>query len=88
MLAALAVPAIVMTARWDVIGWNRLGDQVISRLRPVWPPERRNLLRILLVDDETYQGDPVAYEAMAPPDHLEVSSRLQSGLRAIRHSRS
>src|SRR5512138_2696773 len=28
MLTALAVPAIVMTARWDVIAWNRLSSMV------------------------------------------------------------
>jgi transcriptional regulator with XRE-family HTH domain len=64
MLAALGVPAIVMTARWDVIGWNRLANQVFRDYDQL-PPERRNLLRILLVDDETYQGDPAVYEAMA-----------------------
>lgn len=64
MLDALSVPAIVMTARWDVIAWNRLAN-TIFRDYDTLPPERRNLLRLLLVDDETYQGDPVAYEAMA-----------------------
>jgi hypothetical protein len=29
------------------------------------PPDRRNLLRILLVEDELYQRDPVLYEATA-----------------------
>jgi transcriptional regulator with XRE-family HTH domain len=64
MLAALAVPAIVMTARWDVIAWNRLASTVFRDYDKL-PPERRNLLRILLVDDESYQGDAAAYEAMA-----------------------
>ena len=64
MLAALAVPAIVMTARWDVIAWNRLASTVFRDYDKL-PPERRNLLRILLVDDESYQGDVAAYEAMA-----------------------
>ncbi len=64
MLEALAVPAIVMTARWDVIAWNRLSNAVFRDYDKL-PAERRNLLRILLVDDETYQGDPVAYETMA-----------------------
>ncbi|HZF28480.1 MAG TPA: helix-turn-helix transcriptional regulator [Gammaproteobacteria bacterium] len=64
MLTALAVPAIVMTARWDVIAWNRLASTVFRDYDKL-PPERRNLLRILLVDDESYQGDPAAYEAMA-----------------------
>src|SRR5262245_44830567 len=64
MLTALAVPAIVMTARWDVIAWNRLASMVFRDYDKL-PPERRNLLRILLVDDESYQGDAAAYEAMA-----------------------
>ena len=64
MLAALAVPAIVMTARWDVIAWNRLATTIFRDYDKL-PPERRNLLRILLVDDESYQGDAAAYEAMA-----------------------
>lgn len=64
MLVALPLPAIVMTARWDVIAWNRLASTVFRDYDKL-PPERRNLLRILLVDDDTYQGDPAAYEAMA-----------------------
>ena len=64
MLAALAVPAIVMTARWDVIAWNRLASTVFRDYDKL-PPEKRNLLRILLVDDESYQGDPMTYEVMA-----------------------
>jgi hypothetical protein len=63
MLDALAVPAIVMTARWDVIAWNRLAR--VFREYDKLPPDRRNLLRALLVDDEAYQQDPAAYEAMA-----------------------
>ena len=64
MLAALGVPAIVMTARWDVIAWNQLATLVFRNYDEL-SAERRNLLRILLVDDESYQGDTVAYEAMA-----------------------
>lgn len=64
MLTALAVPAIVMTARWDVIAWNRLSSMIFRDYDKL-PPERRNLLRILLIDDETYQGDAAAYEVMA-----------------------
>jgi len=64
MLTALALPAIVMTARWDVIAWNRLSSMIFRDYDKL-PPERRNLLRILLVDDESYQGDSGAYEVMA-----------------------
>ncbi len=63
MLDALAVPALVMTSRWDVIAWNDL--TTIFRDYGELPPEQRNLLRILLIDDETYQADPRQYEAMA-----------------------
>jgi transcriptional regulator with XRE-family HTH domain len=63
MLTALAVPALVMTSRWDVIAWNDLTR--IFRDYDELPPEKRNLLRILLVEDETYQRDPAQYEAMA-----------------------
>ncbi len=64
MLDAIAVPAIVLTARWDVIGWNQVALKVIRDYSAV-PPARRNLLRILLVDDEVYRQDPVLYEATA-----------------------
>jgi transcriptional regulator with XRE-family HTH domain len=49
MLDALAVPAILLTARWDVIAWNSLIK--VIRDYGALPAERRNLLRILLVDD-------------------------------------
>jgi hypothetical protein len=64
MVEALGVPALVMTARWDVIAWNRLATQVFRDYEHL-PPEQRNLLRILLIDDKGYQSDPAAYEAMA-----------------------
>jgi hypothetical protein len=64
MIDAIAVPALVMTARWDVIAWNRLATQVFRHYEQL-APEQRNLLRILLVDDKGYQKDPAAYEAMA-----------------------
>ena len=64
MIDAIAVPALVMTARWDVIAWNRLATQVFRHYEQL-APEHRNLLRILLVEDRGYQSDPVAYEAMA-----------------------
>jgi hypothetical protein len=63
MLDSLGVPAIVMTARWDVVAWNRLAR--VFRDYDKLSPERRNLLRLLLVEDDAYQGDPAAYEVMA-----------------------
>jgi transcriptional regulator with XRE-family HTH domain len=64
MLDALAVPAIVMTMRWDVIAWNELAAKIFRDYSKI-PQGQRNLLRILLVDDAAYQHDPVAYEVMA-----------------------
>ena len=63
MLEAVTVPALVMTSRWDVIAWNDLTR--IFRDYESMPAEHRNLLRILLVEDENYQRDSAQYEAMA-----------------------
>jgi transcriptional regulator with XRE-family HTH domain len=63
MLKGIAVPALVMTSRWDVIAWNDLTK--IFRDYDKLRPEKRNLLRILLIEDETYQRDAAQYEAMA-----------------------
>jgi transcriptional regulator with XRE-family HTH domain len=63
MLNALALPAMILTRRWDVIAWNPL--IAIIRDYDVLPPERRNLLRILLVEDDVYRKDPDLYEATA-----------------------
>jgi transcriptional regulator with XRE-family HTH domain len=64
ILDALGVPAIIMTARWDVMAWNELMRRIFRDYGQI-PVERRNLLRILLIDDEAYRRDAVAYEAMA-----------------------
>lgn len=63
MLRAISVPAIVMTSRWDVIAWNDLTR--LFRDYGELGPEDRNLLRILLIEDETYQHDSEQYQAMA-----------------------
>jgi MmyB-like transcription regulator ligand binding domain len=57
------VPAIVMTARWDVIGWNCLANKIFRDYEHM-APDQRNLLRILLLGD-TYKHDPAVYENMA-----------------------
>ena len=64
MLDALAVPAIVLTARWDVIAWNQIALKVIRDYSAL-APDRRNLLRILLVEDDNYRKNPELYEATA-----------------------
>jgi transcriptional regulator with XRE-family HTH domain len=63
MLAAISVPAVLMTSRWDVIAWNELTR--IFRNYDELAPERRNLLRIVLVEDESYQLNPARHEQMA-----------------------
>ncbi|HEY0300900.1 MAG TPA: hypothetical protein VGC36_06195, partial [Rhizomicrobium sp.] len=56
------VPAEVITPRWDVVYWN---DMVTRCFRDygALPPERRNLVRILMTSPE-YQEDPEEYEAL------------------------
>ena len=64
LLEAFGIPAILMTARWDVIAWNDLTAMIFRDYSKI-PPERRNLLRILLIDDDTHQDNPNAYDEMA-----------------------
>jgi transcriptional regulator with XRE-family HTH domain len=63
MLDTLAVPAIIKTARWDVIAWNELTK--VFRDYGALPPQKRNLLRLLLVDDTSYQDDPESHRTIA-----------------------
>jgi transcriptional regulator with XRE-family HTH domain len=63
MLETLGVPAIILTARWDLIAWNEIARRLLRDYSKL-PPERRNLLRLLLVDDAAYQRDPEAFETM------------------------
>lgn len=63
MIASLGVPAIVMTERWDVLAWNALQTAVFrdySRL----PPSRRNLLKVLLIEEADRLGED-EFDAMA-----------------------
>jgi transcriptional regulator with XRE-family HTH domain len=62
-LDALNVPAEVINPRWDVVYWNPMVKRCF-RDYDALPPERRNLMRILMTSPE-YQEDPVEYEAMA-----------------------
>jgi transcriptional regulator with XRE-family HTH domain len=64
MMERIAVPAIVMTSRWDVVAWNRL-SVAIFRDYDMISAERRNLLRLLLVDEMLYPADSKTYRAMA-----------------------
>ncbi|HUL81901.1 MAG TPA: helix-turn-helix transcriptional regulator [Gammaproteobacteria bacterium] len=63
MLEAISVPALVMTSRWDVIAWNELTR--IFRDYDELPPERRNLLRIVMVEDDSYRSDLAQFEEIA-----------------------
>lgn len=64
MLDALNMPAIIMTARWDVIGWNALAVAVFRDYAGI-PAEKRNLLRILLIDDTLYDTGSDEFREMA-----------------------
>lgn len=64
MLDSIAVPAVVMTARWDVVAWNTLSQRVFRDYSKI-PAEQRNLLRILLVDEDVYTQDREIFDAMA-----------------------
>lgn len=64
MLDSLAVPALIKTARWDVIAWNQLICKTFRDYGAL-PLERRNLLRLLLVDDTSYQDDCEGFYATA-----------------------
>jgi hypothetical protein len=63
MIEALDVPALVMTMRWDVVGWN---DMVTHTFRDysTLAPSQRNLVRILLTWPE-YQANAEEYDAIA-----------------------
>ena len=64
MVMTLNVPALVKTARWDVIAWNPLVTELFRDYGEL-APEQRNLLRLLLVDDCTYQSNRDDYYATA-----------------------
>lgn len=63
LVDVLSVPAQVMTSRWDVVAWNGLVARVFADYA-LLPPERRNLLRILLTEP-AYQADGAQYEHLA-----------------------
>jgi transcriptional regulator with XRE-family HTH domain len=64
MMERIGVPAIVMTARWDVVAWNRLVVHFFRDYSKI-PPDRRNLLRILLVDQGLYKAGSEPFRGMA-----------------------
>jgi transcriptional regulator with XRE-family HTH domain len=71
VLDAMATPAYIFNARWDIVGWNRAIDYVFPGFAGLSAPER-NVLRVmfgnpvyrtLYYDDEDYEQ--VAYKTVA-----------------------
>ena len=62
-LDSLAIPALVMTPRWDVVYWNRIMTVALRDYEAIPPPER-NLIKILMMspDNRAHADD---YERMA-----------------------
>lgn len=56
-------PAMVRTATWDIVAWNRAAMAVLTNYAEI-PPERRNVLRLMFgggrVRDAQYDWDSVA----------------------------
>jgi transcriptional regulator with XRE-family HTH domain len=72
MLAAINVPALVHTRRWDVVAWN----DICTRCFPDFgarPPSERNLLRILLTEAD-FRRNPTEQEEIAR--HILPTVRL------------
>ncbi len=63
MIGSVAVPAVVMNLRWDVLAWNRL-NSLIFRDYSATPPSKRNLVEILFTEPR-YIQDPTGFENMA-----------------------
>jgi transcriptional regulator with XRE-family HTH domain len=63
MLAAVALPALVMNLRWDVLAWNDL-NTVIFRDYSILPIAERNLVDLLFTRPSYYK-DPQEFESMA-----------------------
>ncbi|WP_439865219.1 helix-turn-helix transcriptional regulator [Pseudomonas antarctica] len=51
VLDSMATPAIVRTAAWDVVAWNRPATLVLRDYGTL-APEKRNILRMLFTDPE------------------------------------
>jgi transcriptional regulator with XRE-family HTH domain len=63
MINRVAMPAVVMNLRWDVLAWNRL-NSIIFRDYATTPPAERNLVEILFTR-QSYYTEPVEFEKMA-----------------------
>ncbi len=63
MLQSVAVPALLMNLRWDVLGWNELNTRIF-RDYAVLPAGERNLVDLLFTRPSYYKN-PDDFEAMA-----------------------
>lgn len=63
LLAALSIPALVMTLDWMVIGWNKLTARIFRDYEKM-PASERNLFKILMRGAE-YQRDEQEYRQLA-----------------------
>lgn len=63
LLGAVAVPALLMNLRWDVLAWNDLNTEIF-RDYAVLPPGDRNLVDLLFTRPSYYK-DPEDFENMA-----------------------
>jgi len=63
MVNRVAVPAVVMNLRWDVLAWNRL-NSIIFRDYATTPVAERNLVEILFTRP-SYYTEPAEFEKMA-----------------------
>ncbi|MEP7313712.1 MAG: helix-turn-helix transcriptional regulator [Pseudomonadota bacterium] len=63
LVQGIAVPAVVMNLRWDILAWNEL-NTLMYRDYGAMDPDERNLIEILFARP-TYYRDPVQLESMA-----------------------
>jgi transcriptional regulator with XRE-family HTH domain len=63
MIEAVAMPAVLMNLRWDVLAWNELNTEVFRDYAAL-PPAERNLLELLFTRRGVY-GDPEELELLA-----------------------
>ena len=56
-------PAIVRTATWDVVAWNRAAAVVLTNYGTL-PPDQRNILRLIFCDERVCAAQP-HWEAVA-----------------------
>jgi transcriptional regulator with XRE-family HTH domain len=58
VLAALdPVPAVIRTATWDVVAWNRAATVILTDYGAL-PPEQRNMLRLVFLEPKVRAANP------------------------------